>query len=350
MPSPEVTESSSRTLAVLGTGLTTPFGITAQDHAFFLRARLRPTIPPPYLDQDGEALTAHFCRWLGAELSVPERMERMAFSALGGAAVPLLDRFASGWDVVLVVDSERPGLDDSALTAVRSAAQTLFAGKRASYSVHRGSAGCQRGLIELANRLESGQSQVGCVLAVDSYVCPEAVAEDARTPVIWRPRMTPLSEGAAALVVVDERRLTHNDKALGRLLYSASVRGAASDLNDEPLDGYALTHLFRQMPDLGGSIPAVFGPKATDALRSRDWQLASARNHRRFCEPYAIHDLEETIGRVGAAAGAAHLVYALASLLHRTAHPSFADRTIALSWNISRDGWRAVTLLQGGVA
>lgn len=350
MSSSDVTESTSRTLAVLGTGLTTPFGITPQDHAFFLRARLRPTIPPPYLDQDGEPTTAHFCRWLGAELPIAERMERMALSALGGAALPWLDRFESGWDVVLVVDPPRLGLDDNALTAVRSAARTLFSGKRASYSVHRGSAGCQRGLIELANRLESGQSAVGCVLAVDSHVCPEAVADEARTPVIWRPRMTPLSEGAAALLVVDERRLARNDKPLGRLLYSACVRGAASDLNDEPLDGYALTHLLRQMPDLGGAIPTVFGPKATDALRSRDWQLASARTHRRFCEPYAIHDLEETIGRVGAAAGASHLVYALASLLHRTAHPTLQDRAVALSWNISRDGWRGVTLLQGGVA
>lgn len=348
MPSPDVTESTSRTLAVLGTGLTTPFGITPQDHAFFLRARLRPTIPPPYLDPDGEPATAHFCRWLGAELPVAERMERLAFSALGGAAVPWLGRFDSGWDVVLVVESPRLGLDDSALTAVRSAATTLFAGKRASYSVHRGSAGCQRGLIELTNRLESGQSEVGCLLAVDSYVCPEAVAEDGRTPVIWRPRMTPLSEGAAAVVVVDERRLARSDKPLGRLLYNASVRGSASDLNDETLDGYALTHLLRQVPDLGGGIPTVFGPKATDALRSRDWQLASARNPRRFCEPYAMHDLEETIGRIGAAAGAAHLVYALASLLHRTAHPTFQERAVALSWNISRDGWRGVTLLQGG--
>lgn len=350
MSTVSIIESSAYPLAVLGVGLTSPFGVTARDHAFFLRARLVPTMPPPFVDSEGELVTAHYCRWLGARTPIAERMERMALTALAAAVAPCIEQFESGWDVALVVESERIGLGEDALLGVRSAAQTILSGKRARYSVFRGAAGCQRALIALAGRIAQGESSIGCVLAADSFLSLEPLAEESRVPVVWRSQPAPLSEAAAALVLTDPRRCSGVAKPIGKLLYQAVARGTACDTNDELVDGYALTHLLREMPDLGGAVPAVFGPKGCDALRLREWGLASARNARRFCEPYSMHDLESIVGRVGAASGAAHLAYALACLHYRTAHPTFGRDVVALSWALSRDGWRGVSLVQGGLS
>lgn len=336
-------------LVVLGTGLVSPLGITPRDHAFLIRGRLNPTIPSPYVDAQGDAVAAWYCRWLGAALSVSERMDRLAFTALASAAQASLDRFEAGWDVVIVVEAERPGLTDEAIIRVRSAAKTLFAGKQARYSVERsGAAGCQQALVHLAERLSSGESQVGCVLGVDSFICREAIAVDRRPPVIWESRQVELSEAAAALLVTTEQRVPKGQKPIGRLLYNAALHGSPCDLNDEIVDGVALTYLLSHLPDVGGALPAVFGPRASDPLRLRDWALASARKPRLFCSPWAMHDLETAIGRIGAASGVAHLVHGLTCLRHGTADPSLTKHVTALGWAISRDGLRGVTLFQGG--
>lgn len=336
-------------LMVLGTGLVSPLGITPRDHAFLIRGRLNPTIPYPYVDAQGDPVAAWYCRWLGASLSISERMERLAFTALAGATQTWLDRFESGWDVVIVAEAERPGLTDDAIARVRSAARTLFAGKQARYSVERsGAAGGQQALVHLGERLASGESQVGCVLGVDSFICREALADDRRPPVIWESRQVELSEAAAALLITTQQRVPKGHKPIGRLLYSAALHGSPCDLNDEVVDGTALTYLLTHLPDIGGALPTVFGPHACDPLRLRDWALASARKPRLFCSPWAMHDLETSIGRIGAASGVAHLVHGLNCLYHGTADPSLTKDVAALGWSISRDGLRGVTLFQGG--
>lgn len=273
----------------------------------------------------------------------------MALTALGTAAEPFLGHFESGWDVVLVVESPRPGLDEAAVMGVRSAAQTLFAGKRAKISLEYGAAGCQRALISLAARLNAGESKVGCLLAVDSFMSVLALADDHRPPVVWRPQENPLSEAAAALVVTADVGIPQGLVPVGRILHNAVRYGIPSDLNDEIVDGHALTRILHAIPDMGRPIPAVFGPTGVDPLRLREWLCASVRIARRLCEPYASHDLESQIGRIGAASGLAHLVYGLTCLRHRVAHPELNKGVLALGWTISRDGQRGVTLFEGGV-
>src|SRR5512145_2542850 len=94
--------ATSQPLSVLGMGLVSPYGITPRDHAFFVRGRLSPAMPLPFVDAQGDPVAANYCRWFGAKLGVDERMERLALTALAGAARPCFERFESGWDVVLV--------------------------------------------------------------------------------------------------------------------------------------------------------------------------------------------------------------------------------------------------------
>ena len=65
-------------VAVVGTGLVTPFGDTPTEHAFFLRASVPAPPPSPFrLRSDESTLHARYCRWLGAAAPVGQRLLRM---------------------------------------------------------------------------------------------------------------------------------------------------------------------------------------------------------------------------------------------------------------------------------
>jgi hypothetical protein len=73
-----------RSLAVVGTSLVSPLGITAAEHAFFVRAGIGPAAPGGFLDAEGDTLAVAYCPWLGASVPIAARVRLLAERALDG--------------------------------------------------------------------------------------------------------------------------------------------------------------------------------------------------------------------------------------------------------------------------
>ena len=131
---------------------------------------------------------------------------------------------------------------------------------------------------------------------------------------------------------------------LATIRYAATRQGEASDENDAPVDGADMAALLRGLPSACRPVGASFGPHGGGALREREWNLAAARSVRAFDPACACLALENHVGALGAAAGAANFVYGLA--VHRyAAWPiEYGPRVDApfIAWAISRNGTRGI--------
>jgi hypothetical protein len=204
-------------------------------------------------------------------------------------------------------------------------------------------------LGELSLKLYSGESPYACLVATDSFMSPQALAEAATRSSIWRPQRDPPSEAAVALFLTTEARARDYGGTLATILDSQTVQGKAHDDNDELIDGIPLTYLLRNLPS-HGPLFRVFGPIESDDLRRQEWSLASARTSGKFAEPWDMHDAEHELGRVGAASGALHLAYGIAACRHRTTDARVDVKYPFLCWAISRDGRRGAALVRGVAA
>jgi hypothetical protein len=120
--------------------------------------------------------------------------------------------------------------------------------------------------------------------------------------------------------------------------------GQGNDDDEVSVDGVAMTALLRGLP--AGVTQLVVGQSYVDDLRTRDFQLASARVARRFAGDVTNETLERSTGRLGAAAGVAQLAYGVAVVRHGTLRGLRPDATF-LAWAISRDGLRGAALVEG---
>jgi hypothetical protein len=123
----------------------------------------------------------------------------------------------------------------------------------------------------------------------------------------------------------------------------AVARGAATDENDEPIDGGPLSALLWDAPKKERVLSA-FGQHGVDTLRAYEWQMATARNARLFHEDCAFVCPESTIGTVGAAAGALNLAYGIAALRHDVLEDPRARKAPFAAWAMSRDGARGLAI------
>jgi hypothetical protein len=322
-------------LGILGSGLVSPFGNTTRDHVFFLRAAAVPPPLPPFVRDDDKALDLHACRWLAWRTKVADRLIALAAMALDEALAPApIERPR----LVLCVGRERPGLTESDLRAVeRALADKLGASSSARV---RGEAGVFRALAEAdASGHEAGPL---VLVAVDSFVSLEWAAHRvASPPSPWEGRPLPPSEAAAALVLespAQARRMGF--PMIGTIRKSAVELGGANDDNDESPDGAAMTRAFRSVQT--GPVHFAFGQTIVDSLRRREWFLMTGRNADHFRADCAFECVESAIGAVGAAAGAANLVFGLAVLRHEAAAFEPKGREPFLAWAISSDGTRGI--------
>ncbi|RLB63943.1 MAG: hypothetical protein DRI90_05730, partial [Deltaproteobacteria bacterium] len=123
------------------------------------------------------------------------------------------------------------------------------------------------------------------------------------------------------------------------------LEGSSSDEDDEIVDGAAMTQLVNQAAGSGLRITQAFGQHNVDRLRHLSWTFSVSRNCSAF-DPLCRFDcVEDAIGRVGAAAGAVHLVYGLATELHGT--PPFGGGGTLAAWAVSRDGTRGLAIAKG---
>jgi hypothetical protein len=327
-------------LAIVGTGLVSPAGLTPHAHACVLWAGALPPSASPFLDEGGEPVRVVYSPWLGARLDMPSRLLAMAERALGDALRPLRALAPDAAPALLVCSApERPGLSSADHERI---ARDLgrVAGAREVTSCH-GAAGVFAALGEAEARLSEGAGAVA-IVALDSYVGEDALAAHVESPPNpWGAEGAPPAEGAAALVATTAHEAQRIGlEVLGAIRYAGTAIGASNDANDLPTDGEAMTSLLRQLPPLRA--PWVFGPTLADPLRRAEWQMAVARSPARFHPEHEVRSIETDLGLVGAASGAMNLVYGLAVLRHRTTDMPVRDSDPFLAWAISPDGTRGL--------
>lgn len=338
-------------LAIVGLGLTSPAGLTAAEHVFFVRAGAPPPEPSPFLLASGAPARVSFCPWIGARAEMSERLGKLAVAALDAAIAPIegvKDRVKSKEPAPLFVctSSPRPGLSD----AERAAVEGLLArrlGQGASPLRLSGEASVFAALKLAEGRLADRGPLAAVIVAVDSFVSAACLADRlARPPSPWAGRELVPAEGAAAIVVMDPMAAERlRVPVLGQVRSAATASSASSDQDDEIVDGVAMTQLLRDGAS-GAPLGAVFGQLEVDSLRQTEWLLAAARASARLDPEHESRCLEGEIGAVGVASGAMSLVYGLAWLRHGAARSERAARAPFAAWAISRDGTRGLAIAE----
>jgi hypothetical protein len=329
-------------LAIVGTGIVSKAGLTPREHAFVLSAGVAPSTASPFLLPSGESLPVSYCPWIGARMSMGDRLLTMAEAALEDALKPLREASAGErWPLLVCSDLERSCLSEAERIRVSCALAAMVpAGNIGRF---QGAAGCFAALCEAKSLIDRGCGAV-VIAALDSHIGADVLALSALHPHSpWVRQPPPPGEGAAALVVMDLSAATDAAvEVLGVIHYASTRKGASNDDNDVPVDGAAMTALVRSAPLCCAPARLIFGQSATDPLRQAEWELAVARDPARFHPEYDLRSLEKEIGRVGAAAGAMNLVYGLAVARYRTTDMPLCDHDPFFAWAISRDGTRGL--------
>lgn len=332
-------------LFVVGVGLVSPAGFSAADHVFFVRAGTVQPVPSPFVNEDDEPLPCAYCPWLSATATLAERVEQLAFGA-ASEALDLVRGEARNIHLSVVLPSPSAEFSEPAQSTLASHLRQYLA--VTTVSRFRGATGAHEALLDARKKLEAGTAEAVCVVGADSaFSVPCVEAAYRRRRVVWLPLEPPPSEAAGAVVLMARRSPTL--KPLARFIDAGTTPGASNDFNDEPVDGTALTYLFKKLPNRGG-VPMVFGPLRSERLRQRDWHLAAARARRHFGAPYANVDVETAIGQVGAAAGSVHLAYAVACNHYQSVDPAIPPGSPFYAWAISADGVRGLAVLEGSVS
>lgn len=331
-------------LAIIGSALVSPIGLTPLLHACFVRAGLGLCPPSAFVGADGEPAPVFHCPWLGAKLSVAERLGALGERALQSASEVFerMPHLAPG-DMALLMSLgvTRPGF----VEADRQAAAGMLATATPAplRRVFTGAASFFTALLEADRLLEAGEVRVVMLVAVDSFVSLDVVrAEVEIESPSWTREPPPLSEAAAALVVMKGADARELGLSLGTVHYAGVMKGAGSDDDDVVVDGTALAALLDGVPAGLGPIARVYGQAEIDALRMAEWTCASARHAALWHEAMTIECVERLIGRVGAASAAAQIAYGLAAERHHAAREHAAGTAPFLAWAISEDGTRGL--------
>ncbi|MBK8255233.1 MAG: hypothetical protein IPK82_21550 [Polyangiaceae bacterium] len=339
------------TLAIVGTGLVSPVGFTPQQHVFFSAAGLPAPSPSPFVDAQDKRVDVRYCRHIGAKVPLSERLFLMAKRAVKDALDPLRQL-----GFLTPREGEKPDVTDltlslavctrapSDLFSARSAddlARALASDCGASLaSKTHGEAGVFSTLRDAESLAVKSASSILCVVAVDSFVDLNVLAYHlTHPPSPWARDPLPFSEGAAALALMTPpgaRRA--GSQVIASIVKSAVSKSVSADDNDEPPDGTALGKVFRETAQ-GEAVGAVFGQSMVDDFRSQEWNFASARNAEMFGPACTFSGAEDYVGRMGAAAGVANVVWGVSTLRHHLPVTP-ADTKAHFSWAISPDGLR----------
>lgn len=345
-------------LAVVGAGLVSPWARSLAEHAFFLRAGVPGPPASPFRTADDKPLKGRVCPWLGARADFPTRVGDLARTALTEALAPLL---AAGLPLPATVfacasrarsapppataphapPGPAPGAQGASVAdLVEDALASL--GKRVRPDRAWDEAGVFSAIERADKLITEDARRFVAVVAADSLVTIDALTEwVTRGPGPWGGRRLPRSEGAAAFVVTSpaaarDARLP----VLATIEHASTFADAATDADDDPIEARAMTAALRALSPR--RFRYAYGQTTTDALRSTEWHLATARNRARFDEEHVLGSIEAHVGAVGAAAGAMNLAFGVAELRHRTTRIPFDRAASLLAWSISPDGTRGL--------
>jgi hypothetical protein len=329
-------------LAIVGTGLVSPIGLSPLQHACFPRAGLGVHPPSAFVGADGEHVAGFHCPWLGAKLPVIDRLEALGTHALRQATETLARvprRAPTDTALFVCLGATRPGLAE----ADRQRAAGALAATTTLHHVFTGAASFFAALGAADRLLDAGEARIAVIVAVDSFVSLDAVrAELEASPATWVREAPPLSEAAGAVALMKGTGARELGLSLGTLHYAGTLKGQGSDEDDEVVDGVALTALLEQVPPLDGPLVRAYGQAEVDRLRETEWTCAAARTAARFHRLSTTACIERWMGRVGGAAGAAHFVHGLAAERHHARQEGQAGAGPFVAWTISRDGNRGL--------
>jgi hypothetical protein len=314
-------------LGVADLALVSPLGLSPSQHVFFLRAEVTPHTSGTFVDREG-ALPIHDCPWIPALRPWASRVRLLARHALARV------RPTSPKVPILLI------APDAALRAGADLVRFLSLGGHVVLSARSGAAAFVLALQDAREILRQEPEVI--VLAVDSMLSQGDVVAwwNLRYSAFTRNPLPPC-EGAAALRLV---RDTHAPLA-GRVLALASATSDATDENDLPTDGAALTRVFADL-DLSAQMPLCVGQQDVDLLRTRDFHLAGARHYAKLGQSEQL-SLEGRMGWLGSAAGLMSAALALAWLRHGLPLPEPVGRRTALCWARSADGLVGGAVVEG---
>jgi hypothetical protein len=335
-------------LAVVGTGLVSPIGLTPLQHAAFPRAGLGVRPASAFVGGDGEPVPVFHCEWLGAKLPVAERLAALGTSALRTATeilghVPVST--AKEAALLVCLGAPRAGLaPDDRQRAVVAFKEATSAPMR---HVFTGAAAFFEALESAGHLLDAGEVRAVMVAAADSFVSLDAVRVELEVaPAAWLREPPPPSEAGVALALMKGSEGRELGLSLGTIHYARTRKGQGSDDDDEIVDGAALAALLNEMPTFEEPVARVYGQDQVGRLRQTEWISAAARNATRFHARVTTASVERWSGRVGGAAGAAQFVYGLAAERHHAVQEA-GSASPFVAWAISRDGIRGLCLATG---
>lgn len=307
-------------LGVAAISLVSPLALSPSEHVFFFRAEVTPHASGAFTNRDGEALPIHDCPWIPVSRPWASRLRLLAKQALARVGPASLK-------TPILLIAPREGVERDA-----DLARFLSMSGHTVVSVRSGAAAHVLALQEAQDLLEKEEDEV-VVLAVDSLLSQrEVVSWQTMRYSSFTRNPSPPSEGAAAMRLVQATV----PPLAGKVHTFAAAQSDATDENDLPTDGSALTRVFAEL-GLPARVPLVVGPRDVDPLRIRDFHLAAVRHHSRL-DRAEMASLEGRIGIFGSAAGLMSAVFALAWLRHGLPLPDPSDRRVALAWARSRDG------------
>jgi hypothetical protein len=331
-------------LAIVGTGLVSPVGLTPLQHAAFPRAGLGLRPPSAFVGGDGEPVPVFHCPWLGAALPVADRLAALGTSAVRTATEALASVSASltkEAGLLVCLGPTRPGL--AQVDRQHAAGALADAASVPLRHVFTGAASWFEALGMASRLLDADEVRAVVLVAVDSFLSFDAVrAELAEAPLTWVREPPPLSEAGAALVLMKGTDGRELGLSLGTIHHAGTRKGQGNDEDDEVVDGAALTALLDEMPSFEALIVRAYGQDQVDRLRSTEWTCAAARNAARFHPRVTATSVERWTGRVGGAAGAVQLVYGLAAERHHAVREFGTGAGPFVAWAISRDGTRGL--------
>lgn len=327
-------------LSVVGLGLVSPVATTAREHVFLIRAEAAMHAGRPFVDGTGEPLEVLHCPVVDPTRPLTERL-----ATLGGLALDdALSRLAS-WSrrSQMVAHLCAPAPEEPITTEVLGACEQHWAQAHQLPFGRRfvDAASCYDALPIAAQALAGGASAV-VILAVDSAAHPAVIGQRLHPVPRWVPVPPRLSEAAAAIVVTTPALAHELGAVFGRVIYAGTMRGTGTDLDDDTVDGRAMTQLIRHAtansPRPWGN---AFGPFTVDNLRRASWHAGTVRNRHAFALDGTQQCVEHQIGNVGAASGVAQLVYAL-GLQH---HDLLEHGGTTVAWTVSRRGERGLGVI-----
>lgn len=314
--------SQPLSLEITGAGLVSAMGMTPEQHVAFARADTSMATSGAFVGRDGEPLDAIYCAWIDPKADLAERLSQLALRAAASACGS--DLPAANIPTILITEAAWAGLSEAHIASVSDA---LTAQRYRVDQVMHGAGAVAAALCRAATLLEHNDRVLA--LCVDSYIAPAALPHRAMRWSDWERSGAPASEGAAALCVS-----SGGTSSLGRVRWAGSHHAASNDDNDEPVDGDALTLLLRSAAT---NTLRSYGQHTVDALREQAWSFAASRCHELLGADHLPSCIEERAGRLGAAAGLAHLVFGL--------HDA-PTATLFASWSISRDGTRSLCVAE----